>query len=359
MKKGIIMEIDDVHLTLLTPEGEFFRTRRQDHPYTIGEEIHFFSIESVKPTRSFDSFKNIFKLKTVWVVMTALLLFIGSFIPLYQNNKAYAYMTIDANQSIEIGVNKKMQVVELTGFNKEGKKIISNLKDWKKKDVSELTTAIFVEMKNAGFIRNNEHIIISTVRTTQPEEKAEKELQKNMSKIKVTVNNQHADLTLLTATEKEREKAQKLGISTGKYQETKSQSSQKEKQKTIEKVQKQNSLSAEHEEKIPPGQLKKQLENNTMQNSGLIEDKPKNETNQSEGKAIPPGQIKKDEENWNQNNGQLKKQYQQQENTNQQNKGNQGQKEKDSSQENKWKQKEKQNDTNQHNQWNQKDHKNK
>jgi len=364
MKKGIIMEIDDAFLTLLTPEGEFFRTRRQDHPYSIGEEIHFFPIESKKSDKSLDSLKNLFTLKTVWVVMAALFIFIGSFIPLYQNNNAYAYMSIDANPSIELAVNKKMQVVELAGFNEEGKKIISKLNDWKKKDVSELTKSILVEMKNAGFITNNEHVIISTVRTKQPEEKAEKELQKNMSKIKETVNNQQLDLSVLTATENDREKAHELGISTGKYQEKKNQSSQKKKLKSIEKDQKQNSLSSEDEKVIPPGQLKKQLENNADQNLGLTEDSV-NKTNRPEETSIPPGQLKKaDEEQWKQNQGQSQKQFQQQENTYQQNKWDQKQQEKQEKQNEKQKEKqekqnEKQNNSNQNNQGNQKNHKNK
>ncbi|WHY79115.1 anti-sigma factor domain-containing protein [Neobacillus sp. WH10] len=372
MKKGIIMEIDDAFLTLLTPEGEFFRTRRQDHPYSIGEEIHFFPIESKKSAKSLDSLKNLFSLKTVWVVMAALFIFLGSFIPLYQNNNAYAYMSIDANPSIELGVNKKMQVVELTGFNKEGKKIISNLNDWKKKDVSKLTKSILVEMKNAGFITNNEQVIISTVRTKQPEEKAEKDLQMNMSKIKDAVNNQQLNLTLLTATESDREKAHELGISTGKYQEKKNQSSQKKKLKSIEKEQKQNSLSSEDDKVIPPGQLKKQLENSADQNSGLTEN-PVNETNRSEETSIPPGQLKEaDEEQWKQNQGQSKKQVQQQENTYQPNKWDQKQQEKQNeklekqneklekqNEKQKEKQKEKQNDSNQNNQGNQKGHKNK
>lgn len=42
MKKGIIMEMDDSYLTLLTPDGEFCRAHKQDLPYTVGDEIHFF-----------------------------------------------------------------------------------------------------------------------------------------------------------------------------------------------------------------------------------------------------------------------------------------------------------------------------
>ncbi|EKN68754.1 hypothetical protein BABA_11896 [Neobacillus bataviensis LMG 21833] len=359
MKKGIVMEVDEAFLTLLTPEGEFFRTRRQDHPYTIGEEIHFFPIESVKSTKPSFSLKNPLKFKTVWIMMAALLILIGSLIPNYQNNTAYAYMSIDANPSIEIGVNKKMQVIELTGFNKDGKRLISELPNWKKKDVSQLTNSILVKMKNAGFIKNNDPVIISTVRTEQPMEKAEKALQKKINKIKSTLNDQQLEVKVLTASQKERENAHELGISTGKYREKINQSEQKKKAKSIEKIQEQKALTSEQEKVLPPGQLKKQVKTNAVQNLDVPEDTPKNETIRSEGKSIPPGQLKKDDdERWKQNQEQSKKHEQQWERPNQQN---QGQSKK---QEQQWERPNQQNRGNQKqevsnpNQW-KKDHKNK
>ncbi|QCJ41849.1 anti-sigma factor domain-containing protein [Bacillus sp. S3] len=369
MKKGIIMQIDEAHLTMLTPEGEFFRTRKQKQDYVIGEEIHFFPIENVKASNTLASLKNLLTFKSLWAVMAALLIFLGSFIPMYQNNRAYAYMSIDANPSIELGVNKKMQVVELVGFNKEGKKVISELKDWKKKDISELTKSILVEMETAGFIKKDEQVIISTVRNDEPDVKVEKDLQKNINEIKAAVNKQNVDLTVLTATEKEREKAQELGISTGKYQENKNQSSQKGKIKTNEN--KQEHLASPPENpgsSTAPGQLKKQVDG-IENNNGL----PEGEVN-SKGNVNPPGQLKKaDEEQWKRNDGQINKQFQPngQQNNGQQNKWEQNQKEKDSNERNKWNQKEinpnqgnkwKQQDKmesnpNKQKQWNQKDHK--
>ncbi|MFL6563253.1 MAG: anti-sigma factor domain-containing protein, partial [Bacillus sp. (in: firmicutes)] len=146
------MEIDEVFLTLLTPEGEFLQARRQKQSYTLGEEIHFFPVGTIKTSFTFKRLKAIFSYKPVWVFMAALVIFLGSFIPVYQNNKAYAYMSIDVNPSIELGVNKKMKVVEITGFNTEGKKVISHLKNWKKKDVSVLAQTILAEMKKEGFL---------------------------------------------------------------------------------------------------------------------------------------------------------------------------------------------------------------
>ncbi|MFJ7728826.1 anti-sigma factor domain-containing protein [Neobacillus sp. NPDC097160] len=397
MKKGIIMEIDDAHLTLLTPEGEFLRARRQDHPYTMGEEIHFSPIESVNYIKPWASVKNIFKYKSVWAAIAVLFFFLSSFIPLNQTNNAYAYMSIDANPSIEFGVNKKMQVVELTGFNKEGKKIVSELNDWKKKDVSELTKSILVEMKKAGLLTNNEHVIITTVRTEKPEKKAEKELQKKMNSIKEAADNQKLDLIVLIGTEKEREKAREHGISTGKYQENKNQSSQKEKQNTIEKKQEQKAISSETNKAVSPGQQKKQGDD--VQNNGLTESKPEGGTKGWEGNSIPPGQLKKaDEDQWKQNQGNQNQGNQNHGNQNQgnqnqgnqnhgnqnqgnqnhgnqnqgnqnhgnQNQGNQnqgqfknqGQQQGNGNQQNKWNQKQQENDSNQQNHWNQKNHKN-
>ncbi|WP_312472828.1 anti-sigma factor domain-containing protein [Neobacillus sp.] len=302
MKTGIIMEIDDVFLTLLTPEGEFLRANRQNQPYALGEEIHFFPIESGKPFKAIDIFKNIFKLKTVWAVMAAIIIFLSTSVPIYQNNKAYAYMSIDINPSIELGVNKKMQVIELNGYNKAGKQVISQLKNWNKKDVLDLTKVILAEMKNAGYINNNEHVIISTVRTKKPEENVEKELQKNIDKIKATVDSQHLELTVITATEKELDKAHQLGITAGKYQEKKIQSAKleknKEKEKTFENKNNhvEKEVPSDHSKAIPPGQLKKQQENNSIQNEKKAETDGSGDRNRWGGNSMPPGQLKKMEE---------------------------------------------------------------
>jgi Anti-sigma factor N-terminus len=316
MKKGIVMEIDDAFLTLLTPEGEFLHARRQNQPYAIGEEIHFFPIESVKTTNRFNTLKNVFKLKPVWALMAALFIFLGSFFSMYQNNKAYAYLSIDVNPSIELGINKKMQVIEITGFNKEGKKIISRLNDWKKKDVSELAQTILAEIQKEGFLKTEEHVIISTVRTTAPDGKIEKKLQENIEEIKASVSKQKLELTVLKATEKELEKAHKLGITTGKYQDSKIQDSnnQKVKTKSNGKQIDKKAVPTSSVDPTPPCKFKKQTENNAIKNKEIIEKKKQTEKKWLNEKSIPPGQLKKnEEEQFKQKQGQQKKQNYQKE----------------------------------------------
>lgn len=293
MKKGIIMEIDDAFLTLLTPEGEFLRTKKQNQLYTIGEEIHFFPITTIQTRKSLFLLRKMFKARSVWAVMAALFILLGSFLPLHQNNKAYAYMSIDANSSIELGVNKKMQVVNLAGFNKEGKQVISKLSNWKKKDVSEITQSILEEMKQAGQLENNEAVIISTVRAKEQDEQIEKELQKNIDEIKASAGKEELKLTVLNATQEDRNKAHNLGITTGKYQEDKYQSGlrQKEKQKKKNENQKLNTVPLSPNSGNPPGQQKKI--NNENADAAAPKEKKAISTNVSVGKTVPPGQLKK------------------------------------------------------------------
>ena len=317
MKKGIIMEMDDSSLTLLTPEGEFLHAKRQDRLFVLGEEIHFFPIENFKTSR-LSTLKNILKVKPVWVVsiVAALMIFFGSFIPIYQDNKAYAYMSIDVNPSIELGINKKMQVVELTGFNKEGNKVISSIEDWKKKDVSKLTKAIIINMKKDGFLNSHKSIIISTVHTTKPVKQVEAKLKKNLEDIKATVNNQQLAITVYNSTEQEREKAQKLGITTGKYHEEKVDALIKEKKqaKPIEEKKSKLDKMSSKESVVPPGQLKKQTETNSPQ----VNNNQNNKVNEKSVNPIPPGQVKKTEDfQEKQNDWKKKSKLDQKENTNQ------------------------------------------
>jgi hypothetical protein len=289
------MEIDDAHLTVLTPDGKFLHAHKRNQAYSIGEEILFFPIEIPKRNSHF-SFIHLFKIKPLPVAFVALLFLLGSLIPIYQTNKAYAYMSIDVNPSIELGVNKKMQVVKLTPFNQDGKKIISQLSNWKKEEVSQLAQDILKEMNKQGYLKENHEMIISTVRTEKTEKQAEKNLTINMSEIKEIVKENHLKLTVLTGTEKEMEKAHHLGITTGKYQERKIHDLSKDVTKKFKPEQdhvEKNIDNANSQQNQPAAQLKKNQEDNgTAQN----QDQKEKQLNINNKKHSPSGQLKKSSE---------------------------------------------------------------
>lgn len=250
--------MDESFLILLTPEGEFLRAKKQDVAYSIGEEIYFFPIADSLKRKWLLSIKNSFKLKTIWKPVTALIIFVSAVIPIYQSNQAYAYMSIEADSSIELGLNKKMQVVEINGFNKDTEKIIAGLEDWKKLDVTELTQILIAELKEEGIIAAEEPVIISTVKIKQLEAKVETRLEQNIEEIKQSVVNNNIKVNEYTTTKEELEKALASGVSVGKYHMRKNDSEQKqqlkEKSKADRSGEKQN-------QDVPSSQSNPQVSN--------------------------------------------------------------------------------------------------
>jgi hypothetical protein len=303
------MEMDDSYLTLLTPDGEFCRAHKQDISYVLGEEIHFFPIMEQQRNKRIDTFIGRLKLKSVWMSTAVLLVFLGTVVPVYQSNRAYAYMSIDVNPSIELGLNKDMKVVELTGYNKEGENIVSQITDWKKRDVSEITKRILTELKNEGFVKD-EPIIISTVRTEKFAEEVEQKLEQNILEIKQTVSNQQLEVNMVTITEAELEKAHALGVTAGKYQEDKRELTEKKQNKAKQSNNKYTNKTKDDQTNNKNTDKSKDDQTNSKNTDNSEDDQTYNKNNNSANEKaenqniqnesiknkIPPGQLKKQDE---------------------------------------------------------------
>lgn len=339
MRRGVVMEVNDPYLTLLTSNGEFLRARKMDRIYSIGEEIDFFPVTDYLHSQKTKSFKNFLTLKTVWMTMAVLIISLGSIIPVYQSNKAYAYMSIDAGTSIEMGLNKDMQVVELEGFNNEAEKIISQLDDWKKMDASELTSIIVTELKEDGHITQTEPVVISTVKTDELKENGTAKLQENIEQIKQTVDKNLVEVHMYTSTDAEVEKAQNSGVPVGVYHRNKNnsapkkQKNEKDKQTKVEIEKTTDNTPSESPSTtaLPPGQQNKieKANNNANNNQQLyqkqdenIQDNHSTPTEPGNGKQTPPGLNKDGNEKGNQNQANLSENKQEKTKTNNQSKSN-------------------------------------
>ncbi|WP_316568302.1 anti-sigma factor domain-containing protein [Neobacillus sp. YIM B06451] len=217
MRTGIILEMDESFLTLLTPEGEFLRARRKGKVYSIGQEITFEpATQSHREKRN--AIAKLAGMKKVWMSAAAALIIMASVIfPLNSSNQVYAYMSIDVNPSIELGVNEKMQVLRMDGYNDEGKKIVSRLKDWKKEDVSEVAEKILSEIGRQGYFAKTNKVIISTVKTGEKEEKADLRLKETVKEISDAAKRDKHDVTIVSASARELKEARKQGKTTGNY----------------------------------------------------------------------------------------------------------------------------------------------
>ena len=112
MKKGVVLSVNKFSITLLTPDGEFDKSRRLNRNYEIGEEIYYKPVEN--PLKSFLNFSGN-KTAVISAVVTCIMLF-SIMIPQF-STQVSAYMTIDVNPSIELGLDDELKVVELRGIN--------------------------------------------------------------------------------------------------------------------------------------------------------------------------------------------------------------------------------------------------
>lgn len=211
------MEMNERFLTLLTPEGEFLRAHNHHNHYQLGQEIEFFPVEIDDTKKSFLlPFFQSFKGKAIFSVALILLLTFASLLPLIGSNEVYAYMSIDVNPSIELGINDQFEVIEFVAYNNEGKKIIEQIKDWKKKNIHVLTNEILHEMKVQGYIKPNREIVIATVYKEEQQEK-DKRWETEMNEIKNAINRENLELKVVEGSREDRKQAIEEGLTTGQY----------------------------------------------------------------------------------------------------------------------------------------------
>lgn len=264
MRKGVILEINDLYLTLLTPEGEFLRARKLQQDYQVGEEIHFFpETLTVKKKRFNLSFLNSFKTKSI-ALAAVFMLAMTALVPAYQNGQVYAYMSIDVNPSIELAVNDDLKVLRMEGYNPEGEEIIGEIKGWKKKDAAVVAEMIIEEIEDEGFLKQEKDVVIATVHNKKAKESVDRKLDKKITEIKKSAD-ENLNFKVMEATIEDREKAQKQGVTTGVYKEKqkdtlKPAGKPDEKEKVKPEPGKKDtapSVVPQPEKKEPPGQVKK------------------------------------------------------------------------------------------------------
>lgn len=216
MRRGIIVEKNRKFVTLLTPDGQFLKAKNDRRSYEIGEEIMLPSESRMGRRASFFDFFKLRPFKMGIVTMTAIMLFIFIVLPVFSNNKAYAYMTIDINPSFEMALNSDYEVIELTPLNDEGKKVVNDIDDWEKTDFKQVIDDIITDCSEHGYVKKSKEILISTVYENTEDNTYKKAVKKQLNdvteKYKTTYRMESLESDMQT-----REKAKKKGVSTGSY----------------------------------------------------------------------------------------------------------------------------------------------
>jgi len=216
MKKGVILEVKERYVTLVTPNGEFMKTRKLQQDYQIGEELYFYPIEIEEGKKA--TFLTSLKGMKGRLILLSFVMFLAVFLfPVNQSRQAYAYMSIDVNPSIELGLNEKLLVVSIVAFNQEGEGILEKITDWKEEEAAVVTKQILNEIEGQGYLNQEREVLISTVNIEN--ESTDLELEETVEEIQKVTDEDELIVTVVTATPEERENAVIQGLTTGVYKQ--------------------------------------------------------------------------------------------------------------------------------------------
>jgi len=269
---------------VMTHDGSFQKAKPIPNSMP-GDEVEFELFEEKQ--WSFAVFPK--KLKPNYRLVAMVAAFLIAILPLYSwfdSNRAYAYVNIDMNPSIEMKVNNKMKVVDMIPLNDDASLLVEKITDWKNKSVDKVTVTVIEKGEEIGLIRNSKSVMVGVSYKERMEQ--DKQITKMIDEYLQT---NPLDLTVATfeVPEELRKQAQK---------EKKSMNELFAKQyndnvrKTSQNKQKGNDINSEEEEAIK-----------TFYNQGNNDDKEAPDSNNDKEKdhesnngQTPPGQVNKEED---------------------------------------------------------------
>lgn len=218
MKRGIVLSIENKKAVVMTADGQFISIPHQAH-MRIGEETKLPAETAAPPRRK--------PKRVYWYsgAAAAILLFIIPFFYLTtaEAHPVVAYVSLDINPSIELGVDKEQRVQELSGLNSDGQAIISKV-SYKGKSIEAVAASIMSTVAEEHYLDKPDKDIVITSYMLDDKNLGE-DLEKTVTdavdqKIKETIKQIDAakepNVTVLSVPSEVREEASANGISSGK-----------------------------------------------------------------------------------------------------------------------------------------------
>ncbi|MGR3763617.1 anti-sigma-I factor RsgI family protein [Rossellomorea sp. NS-SX7] len=206
------MEIRHDVLIVMTPDGRFMNGKKTpNRHYSIGEEIPFYPVNKDKRVAVKKNWKAAASILTAAILMIAL--FATNFL---QGDKAYAYVSMDINPSLELSLDKEQQVIDITPYNEDGKVLIKRLEDWKNEEVSDVAEEILRLSEKLGYLKNGQDVWITSTITDLSEDESHSAFLKDLNDFVENYNNMHsAEIIINETTNDVREEAVKKGMTAG------------------------------------------------------------------------------------------------------------------------------------------------
>lgn len=212
MNRGTVMELGSKKTVVLTPSGQFLHIKRQLH-HQVGEEITFSAESNIRLSRHW--------LASGLSAAALLLLFIGLWT--FRTPPVVAYVTMDINPSVELGLDSKERVRELRAVNDDAKVLIEGI-EYRGRDLDAVMSEIADKLVAANILSLTDgEVVIASVPVKSIEVEWENDVTAKMKEALLqaaeqknieTVKNIH--ITTVSLPAEVREEAKQNGVSSGK-----------------------------------------------------------------------------------------------------------------------------------------------
>lgn len=207
--KGIVTRISGDKCIILTPEGEFRRLPLPSGPIRVGQEISCFR-----------GFSTLFSGWSRYATLAAcLLLVLVGLLSLQQpaSADAAAYISLDINPSLELAVNTDYKVIGVRTLNQDAKRLLNGI-EYQNQDVYQVLSAVLEKAIELQYVsREKSNLVVSSVVELNPKVQLDAgRLQKAVAQ-PLKAQNLKVSVVFLKANKAEREQANSLELSTGKY----------------------------------------------------------------------------------------------------------------------------------------------
>jgi hypothetical protein len=156
--RGVVVEIKPASCIVITPDGGFEEVRRPGGNIRLGDEIESGAISRLQRFQSL--LKPLVAAAIIFIAVFAGYGYSGRFQP---QSVAYAYVSLDINPSIEIGVDRDNRIVTTRGLNRDGEKLLRKL-SLKSQDLYRGISVIVGEAINQGYIKaDQDNFVLSTL----------------------------------------------------------------------------------------------------------------------------------------------------------------------------------------------------
>ena len=158
MQKGLCIELNEKYSVFIGPNGDFVHGTPAQAT-AVGEESYYYPVQAVAANKR----KPI---KPVWASIAAAVavavLFLSVLLP---RQEAFAYVQVQVNPGIELGIDEQYEVISIRELNEDGLALIGELGEWKHHSLDKvLDEVIDLSMKDA-----TEEIVITTVADDEDE----------------------------------------------------------------------------------------------------------------------------------------------------------------------------------------------